>query len=260
MEIKKFYQNQDSLAQIEEPYCGALKIMVDFYIEAPQDCNRLHLNSFIEYSVISAVKTICEGLEKASPNFPTALLRYKGGVLVTSHANNMDFGNFHVNKTWEAAVIFGCVYYVLANNTKISQKHLNYIEKVFSTDNESKQYFNKFKEPADQKRKELIANAPSEQFEGEPLPPSKRIVLTNQSETARVVKAMAMSGHFKHEDGSRVSEAEVGRKFCSSFGIKSSWDSLIQSAFKMEGGVAGTFDALKDKAVKHYRKVNKICD
>lgn len=184
MEIKRFYQNQDSLAQIEEPYCGALKIMVDFYIEAPQDCNILHLNSFIEYSVISAVKTICEGLEKAGPNFPTALLRYKGGVLVTSYANNMNFGNFHVNKTWEAAVIFGCVYYVLANNTKISQKHLNYIEKVFSTDNESKQYFNKFKEPADQKRKELIANNPSEQVENHVLPaakvePSKVTALTN---------------------------------------------------------------------------------
>ncbi len=85
----------------------------------------------------------------------------------------------------------------------------------------------------------------------------KQIVLTNQSEMARVVKAMYMSGYFKHADGSRLSEAEVGRKFCSDFGIETKWDTIVQAAYKIEG-VAETFDSLKDNAIKHYKKVNKI--
>ena len=85
----------------------------------------------------------------------------------------------------------------------------------------------------------------------------KKIVLTNQSEMARVVKAMYMAGYFKNSDGSNVSEAEVGRKLCADFGIKSTWDSMVQAAYKKES-IAETFDMLKDKAVEHYKKVNKI--
>lgn len=85
----------------------------------------------------------------------------------------------------------------------------------------------------------------------------KKIVLTNQSEMARVVKAMYMAGYFKNSDGSNVSEAEVGRKLCADFGLKSTWDSMVQAAYKKES-IAETFDTLKDKAVEHYKKVNKI--
>lgn len=85
----------------------------------------------------------------------------------------------------------------------------------------------------------------------------KQIVLTNQSEMVRVVKAMYMAGYFKFSDGSVVSEAEVGRKLCADFGIKSTWDSLVQAAYKVDD-VSKSFDTLRDKALGHYKKVNKI--
>lgn len=84
----------------------------------------------------------------------------------------------------------------------------------------------------------------------------KKIVLTNQSEMARVVKAMCMNGYFMYEDGSNVCEAEVGRLLREVFHIKSSWNSLKQSAFQKEG-ISNTFEDLKAMAIKHYEKVNK---
>lgn len=156
MQIIDYYKNRSSLAQIEEPYSGAVAIMEDFYINPPAECEKLVLNNFFDYAAISAVKTISDKLVKAGITFPTTLLWCKGQIIDSVHANNMDFGNYHVCRNWQAAIIFGCVYYVLAHNPKIPQKQLDYIEKVIAVDTESKLYFNRFKEPADKLRKKLI--------------------------------------------------------------------------------------------------------
>lgn len=249
------------MAQIEEPYSGAVAIMEDFYINPPAGCEKLVLNNFFDYAAISAVKTISDKLVKAGITFPTTLLWCKGQIIDSVHSNNMDFGNYHVCRNWQAAIIFGCVYYVLAHNPKIPQKHLDYIEKVIAVDTESKLYFNSFKEPADKLRKELKeqTDVVRSVTPNADQPNPKRLVLTNQSEMARVVKAMAMCAYFKHADGTMVSEAEVGRWLCQQFGVKSTWDSLVQSAFKVEN-VSDTFMRLNDKAVEHFKKVNKISD
>lgn len=86
--------------------------------------------------------------------------------------------------------------------------------------------------------------------------PNKRILLANQNEMVRVVKAMCMNGYFIHENGSKVNEAEVGRLLREVFHIKSTWNSLKQSAFQKEG-ISNTFEDLKAMAIKHYEKVNK---
>ncbi len=258
MVIKRYYPNNEALNKCEEPYRSVVELLDKLYVEVLEGCETIESSSFPPIYVISAVRTIYEQLKENHLTFNHTLLHIC--AILKARYNSMQYDQFFVATPSCYSALWGAVYYVVTLDLYFSDEHLELMEKVLRSDNLSTAIFQYFKKPADQKRKELIANNISGQVREKPLPPSKRIVLTNQSETARVVKAMAMSGHFKHEDGSRVSEAEVGRKFCSSFGIKSSWDSLIQSAFKMEGGVAGTFDALKDKAVKHYRKVNKICD
>lgn len=256
MIIKRYYLNQESLNKCEDPYRSVVGMLDQLYTEVPKGCEKINFSSFYLTCVMSAVRTIYENLKENQLTFNHTLLNVCSKVKADS--NIMNFDNFHLATSSSWSALFGAVYYVVALDLSFSDNQLKTIEKFSCPDNSSIAIFKQFKSIADQKRKELLADTPSEPIEGKPLPPSKHIVLTNQSETARVVKAMAKAGYFKHEDGSRVSEAEVGRKFCSLFGIKSSWDSLIQSAFKVEGGVAGTFETLKDKAVEHYEKVNKI--
>ena len=258
MVITRYYTNDESLNKCDEPYRSVVELLDQLKNETPDGCENMSIPSFTLCHIVSAVRTVYEKLRNNLLIFNSTLIKIRSAM--TSTRNSIDYDNFYLTIPSSQALLFGAVYYVAAHDSTFKDKQLEAIAKFSCQNKPSTAIFQYFKKPADQKRKELIANNISGQVREKPLPPSKRIVLTNQSETARVVKAMAMSGHFKHEDGSRVSEAEVGRKFCSSFGIKSSWDSLIQSACKMEGGVAGTFDALKDKAVKHYRKVNKICD
>lgn len=266
MVITKYYANGDALNKCEEPYRSVVELLDPLFFEAPAECEILTAPSFSSPHVVSAVRTIYEILKKNMLLFNQTLL-YIYRITVASN-NKMHFDNFLLTSPYRIALLFGAVYYVAAQDLSFQDKHLKNIEMISCSNKSSTNIFNYFKSVADKKREELKAHTSLELKENDALsvvenekslPPSKRIVLNNQSETARVVKAMAMAGYFKHEDGSRVSEAEVGRKFCSLFGVKSTWDSLVQSAFRVED-ISGTFETLKTTAINHYKKVNNIKD
>lgn len=261
MVIQRYYTTSDEVNKCEEPYRGVVGLIDQLYIERPDGCERMDISALSLPHVVSAVRTVYEQLKNNILIFNNKLSQIRSAM--TSHTNIMRFDGFYLTAPAKQAVLFGAVYYLAAQDKAFSDKHLKNIEKTTCQNDLSTAMFQYFKKAADQKRAEQRGHITFEHAESHVLPaavendPSKRIVLTNQSETARVMKAMAMAGHFKHEDGSEVSEAEVGRKFCKDFGIKSSWDSLVQSAFKVEN-VSNTFNKLMDKATQHYSKVNNI--
>ena len=184
MVIPQYYTNDESLNKCEEPYRSVVQLLDALYMEAPEGCEVLNISSFSLHHVMSAVRSVFERLKNNMLTFNRTLLKCSKDLLASK--SWMRYDNFYLTASGHA-ILFGAIYYLAAQDTSFSDKHLNLIEKAACPDKTSTALFEYFKSSADQKRKELIANNLSEQVEGNVLPvveddPSKRIVLTKQIE------------------------------------------------------------------------------
>ena len=154
MKIESFYPDRKSLANIEEPYKGALDVLNILYMEAPPGGKRLSYNDVIDCYVMSCVRTIAEKLTEEVNSFPSSFLKCKEWTYCNATRDRMDFNDFRVNADYEHVAIFGSVYYVLAIQGKVNQMYLNFIEKSFTSDTRLKGYFQPFKDAAEKKKSE----------------------------------------------------------------------------------------------------------
>lgn len=257
MNIDSYYQTRKALNDIEEPYKSALDIIEDMYFEAPAvGCPVLDRKAFHDIIVMSAVCTIVTQLKKERVTFPASLLQCHEYVWDQGHVNNMAFINFHVSKSYEVAVIFGCVYYVLSFDESIPQKHLDKIEKLFSNDQKARPYFKVFKDAVADKRNELPDMPQRELVEKlKQAPDSKRIVLSenHNSDFTRIVQAMYSADYFCHADGSEASATEVGEMLLPLMGVGTVWKSMLQKAWSRDYPLK-TFDELRDAARNYWTK------
>lgn len=150
MRIIDHYPTRESLNKIEEPYRGALLLLEDLYLNPPLE-NRpeikvLSCYTFINFVVMSAVRTICDHLKENLIAFPSTLLFLKNNMYFrTSDDSSMKFESFYVNNKVRLTVLLGLVYYILSRDPDIGQNHLHYIEKVAVMDDVTKVYFEYFK-------------------------------------------------------------------------------------------------------------------
>ena len=263
MNIDSYYQTRKALNDIEEPYKRALDIMEDMYFDPPADgCPVLDRKAFHDIMVMSAVCTIVTQLKKERATFPASLLYCHEYVWDQGHENNMSFNNFHVNKSYEAAVIFGCVYYVLTFDGSIPQKHLDKIEKLFVNDEKALPYFKVFKDAVADRRNELQDKPQREMVEElRQTADDKRIVLSenHNSDFTRIVQAMYSASYFCHADGSEASATEVGEMLLPLMGVGTVWKSMLQKAWSRDNPLK-TFDELRDAAEKYWAKRAGISD
>lgn len=80
--------------------------------------------------------------------------------------------------------------------------------------------------------------------------PSK-IVLTNNSNFARVVQAMVSARYFKRANGDETNATEVGGLLLRIFGVTNTWKSVLQKAYGRENPLK-TFDDLRTAAEKYW--------
>lgn len=154
MKISIYFKDRSELSQIKEPYRGALEILEGLYFDVPGNGARLSTNRMPDYKVMNTVQVICDILKAESVAFASSLLAcYKASYLNTSSISK-DAGDFWTINLTDCAVLFGAVYYALAQDLAISDTNLNFITKLF-TDEPARLYFQTFKEPADKLRKEL---------------------------------------------------------------------------------------------------------
>ena len=78
-----------------------------------------------------------------------------------------------------------------------------------------------------------------------------QIVLTNNSNFARVVQAMVSARYFKRADGDETNATEVGGMLLKMFGVSNTWKSVLQKAYSRENPLK-TFDELRDVAQKYW--------
>lgn len=78
-----------------------------------------------------------------------------------------------------------------------------------------------------------------------------KIVLTNNSNFARVVQAMVSARYFKRANGDETNATEVGGMLLKIFGVSNTWKSVLQKAFSREYPLK-TFDELRDAGQKYW--------
>ena len=145
MKIEKHYQDRASLNQLEKPYDEVHQVLNDYYMSQP-GMPSLNCRELVDYYMMSCIRTIAEMLSNNVASFPSVLIRCRDKTYRKAYNDSMSFDNFYVNAHYEQSVIFGGVYYVLARQHSVSQKHLDYLEKEFTSNDELKAYFQPFKE------------------------------------------------------------------------------------------------------------------
>lgn len=246
MVITRYYTNDESLNKCDEPYRSVVELLDQLKNETPDGCENMSFPSFTLCHIVSAVRTVYEKLRNNLLIFNSTLIKIRSAM--TSTRNSIDYDNFYLTIPSSQALLFGAVYYVAAHDSTFKDKQLEAIAKFSCQNKPSTAIFQYFKEPADQKRKEMIVYNHSEQVREKPLPPSKRVIVKKgrYSDFARVVKTMVMDDYFVHEDGSLTNATEVGTMMLDYFGIENSWDSVLQAAFRVEN-IKKTFDALLER-------------
>lgn len=78
-----------------------------------------------------------------------------------------------------------------------------------------------------------------------------QIVLTNNSNFARVVQAMVSARYFKRADGDETNATEVGNMLLKAFGVSNTWKSVLQKAYSRENPLK-TFDELRTAAESYW--------
>lgn len=78
-----------------------------------------------------------------------------------------------------------------------------------------------------------------------------QIVLTNNSNFARVVQAMVSARYFKRANGDETNATEVGGLLLKIFGVTNTWKSVLQKAYSRENPLK-TFDDLRTAAEKYW--------
>jgi len=78
-----------------------------------------------------------------------------------------------------------------------------------------------------------------------------QIVLTNNSNFARVVQAMVSARYFKRADGDETNATEVGNMLLKIFGVSNTWKSVLQKAYGRENPMK-TFDELRTAAENYW--------
>lgn len=78
-----------------------------------------------------------------------------------------------------------------------------------------------------------------------------QIVLTNNSNFARVIQAMVSARYFKRADGDETNATEVGGMLLKLFGVSNTWKSVLQKAYSRENPLR-TFDELRDAGEKYW--------
>lgn len=182
MVITRYYTNDESLNKCDEPYRSVVELLDQLKNETPDGCENMSFPSFTLCHIVSAVRTVYEKLRNNLLIFNSTLIKIRSAM--TSTRNSIDYDNFYLTIPSSQALLFGAVYYVAAHDSTFKDKQLEAIAKFSCQNKPSTAIFQYFKEPADQKRKELIANNPSEQVENHVLPaakvePSKVTALTN---------------------------------------------------------------------------------
>ena len=84
-----------------------------------------------------------------------------------------------------------------------------------------------------------------------PLKDVPQIVLTNNSNFARVVQAMVSARYFKRANGDETNATEVGGMLLKLFGVSNTWKSVLQKAYSRENPLK-TFDDLRDAGEKYW--------
>ena len=78
-----------------------------------------------------------------------------------------------------------------------------------------------------------------------------QIILTNNSNFARVVQAMVSARYFKRANGDETNATEVGGMLLKLFGVSNTWKSVLQKAYSRENPLK-TFDELRDAGEKYW--------
>ncbi len=78
-----------------------------------------------------------------------------------------------------------------------------------------------------------------------------QIMLTNNSNFARVVQAMVSARYFKRANGDETNATEVGGMLLKLFGVSNTWKSVLQKAYSRENPLK-TFDELRDAGEKYW--------
>ena len=178
-------------------------------------------------------------------------------ILLNVNMKSMKFDNFWINQTYERAVIFGCVYYILSMDSDYPESSLKKIGSLI-LDERDKAYFNVFKNAADKardlKETEIVQGADVVQQNVE-ASDGKRIILADKrySDFTRIVQAMIQDGYFTHADKSAVTATEVGEMMLKLLGVSTSWKSMLQKAFSRDNPMK-TFDNLRDAAQSYWQK------
>lgn len=185
MIIQRHYVDDAALIKSEEPYRSVAELLDQLSDALPSECDKMGYLSFSLRHIVSAVRTVYEMLKKNLLIFNTTLRQIRSSL--SAGTNSMRYDYFFLSSLSGHAMIFGAVYYLAAQDTTFSDRHLNAIAKAACKDEPSTAIFEYFKNAADQKREELKAHTPSGQVEGNVLPvveddSSKRIVLTKQIE------------------------------------------------------------------------------
>lgn len=84
-----------------------------------------------------------------------------------------------------------------------------------------------------------------------PLKDVPQVVLTNNSNFARVVQAMVSARYFKRANGDETNATEVGGMLLKLFGVSNTWKSVLQKAYSRENPLR-TFDELRDAGEKYW--------
>lgn len=89
--------------------------------------------------------------------------------------------------------------------------------------------------------------------------PFPQLLLTNNSNFARVVQAMVSARYFKRANGEETNATEVGSMLLKIFGVTNSWKSVLQKAFSCENPLM-TYDDLRDAGQRYWDERFGITD
>jgi len=256
--VKNFFQDMLSLNTIDERYREMMDLLGNLYFEGPiEGAPKLNYMSLKENYVVSAAMTICDALKKNMVSAVPTLMDYFDNILLNANTKSMQFDNFWINQTYERAVIFGCVYYILSMDSDYPESSLKKIGSLIH-DERDKAYFNVFKNVADKardlKETEIVQGADVVQQNVE-ASDGKRIILADKrySDFTRIVQAMIQDAYFTHADKSAVTATEVGEMMLKLLGVSTSWKSMLQKAFSRDNPMK-TFDNLRDAAQSYWQK------
>lgn len=165
MKIERYYNNRESMAEMEEPYGDALAVLNMLYMKAPQGRKCLISKDVIDYYVMSFVRTAVENLTKEQYSFPSVFMSCWRSTCKNSPHEKMEFDDFCVNADYEHVAIWGPVYYVLTVQGNIEQVYLDYMEREICKDSRLTVYFSPFKDAA-LKAKEKASDTKEQKAKG----------------------------------------------------------------------------------------------